>query len=61
MSRADRSQYAETVTALSEGELQTVLSAAEPPVCLLGGWAVHLAVTNGFQAAHDRAYLRHGD
>lgn len=26
-------------------------------VCLLGGWAVHLTVTNGFQAAHDRAYI----
>lgn len=57
MSKADRSQYAETVTALSEGELQTVLAAAEPPVCLLGGWAVHLVVTTGFQAVHDRAYI----
>ena len=42
MSRADRSQYAEAVTGLSEGELQDVLRVAEPPVCLLGGWAVHL-------------------
>jgi len=57
MSNADRSQYAEPVTSLSEGELQDVLSAAEPPVCLLGGWAVHLQVTDGFQAAHDRAYI----
>jgi hypothetical protein len=37
MSNADRSQYAEPVTSLSEGELHDVLSAAEPPVCLLGG------------------------
>ena len=36
MSRADRSQYAEAVTGLSEGELQNVLRVAEPPVCLLG-------------------------
>jgi hypothetical protein len=57
MSNADRSQYAEPVTSLSEGELQDVLSAAEPPVCLLGGWAVHLQVTGGFQAAHDRSYI----
>ena len=57
MSNADRSQYAEPVTILSEGELQDVLSTAEPPVCLLGGWAVHLHVTDGFQDAHDRAYI----
>ena len=57
MSDADRSQYAEPVTTLSEGELQDVLSAAEPPVCLLGGWAVHLHVTDGFQDAHDRTYI----
>lgn len=57
MSKADRSQYAKTVTALSESELQAVLSVAEPPVCLLGGWAVYLAVTNGFQEVHDRAYI----
>lgn len=57
MSNADRSQYAEPVTTLSEGELQDVLSAAEPPVCLLGGWAVHLQVTGGFQDAHGRTYI----
>lgn len=57
MSNADRSQYAEAVTRLSKGELQAVLGAAEPPVCLLGGWAVNLHVTTGFQEAHDRAYL----
>lgn len=57
MSKADRGQYAETVTQLSEGELQDVLSVAEPPVCLLGGWAVHIHVTNGFRAAHERDYI----
>lgn len=40
MSRADRSQYAQAVTDLSEDELQDVLRVAVPPVCLLGGWAV---------------------
>ncbi|MFQ3293190.1 MAG: hypothetical protein ACI8VE_000247 [Natrialbaceae archaeon] len=57
MSNADRSQYAEAVTRLSEGELRDVLSATEPPVCLLGGWAVHLHVTEGFRDAYDRSYI----
>jgi hypothetical protein len=57
MSSADRSQYAEAVTRLSEGELRDVLSASEPPVCLLGGWAVHIHVTEGFRAAYDRSYI----
>jgi len=57
MSNADRSQYAEAVTTLSEKELQDVISVAEPPTCLLGGWAVHLHVTNGFQEAHGRPYI----
>ena len=57
MSRADRSQYAEAVTGLSEGELQDVLRVAEPPICLLGGWAVHLQVTEGFRDTHGRDYI----
>jgi hypothetical protein len=57
MSRADRSQYAETVTSLSEGELQAILASAEPPVCLLGGWAVHLHVTDSFTAQQGRSYI----
>ena len=57
MSNADQSQYAEAVTTLSEGELQDVIAVAEPPACLLGGWAVHLHVTDGFQEAHRRPYI----
>lgn len=57
MSNADRSQYAETVTTLSEDELHGVISVAEQPACLLGGWAVHLHVTEGFQEAHGRSYI----
>lgn len=57
MSNADRSQYAEAVTRLSEGELSDVLTTAEPPICLLGGWAVHLHVTDGFRDAYDRPYI----
>jgi hypothetical protein len=57
MSNADQSQYAEAVTTLSETELQDVVAVAEPPACLLGGWAVHLHVTDGFQEAHGRPYI----
>lgn len=57
MSNADRSQYAETVTTLSEEELHDIISVAEPRICLLGGWAVQLHVTDGFQEAHGRSYI----
>jgi hypothetical protein len=57
MSRADRGQYAEAVTGLSEGELQDVLRVAEPPICLLGGWAVHRQVTEEFRDTHGRDYI----
>jgi len=52
-----RQYYVPQVTELSEQELQAVFEAAEPPVCLLGGWAVHLHVTPGFQAEHSREYI----
>ena len=48
MSNADQSQYAEAVTTLPESELQDAITVAEPPACLLDGWAVHLHVTGGF-------------
>jgi hypothetical protein len=57
MSNADRSQYADAVTTLSEAQLQEVISVAEPPICLLGGWAVHLHVNEGFRDAHGRSYI----
>ncbi|PGF14564.1 hypothetical protein CP556_20910 [Natrinema sp. CBA1119] len=57
MSSGDRSQYVDAVTTLSERELQDIMAAASPPVCLLGGWAVHLHVTEGFRAAYDRPYI----
>jgi len=52
-----RQYYIPQVTTLSEQELQAVFEAAEPPVCLLGGWAVHLHVNPGFHAEHDREYI----
>jgi hypothetical protein len=52
-----RQYYVPQVTELSEQELQAVFEAAEPPVCLLGGWAVHLHVNPGFQSEHGREYI----
>jgi len=45
------------VTKLSEKELQSVFTVAEPPICLLGGWAVHLHVNSGFTQSHGREYI----
>jgi len=57
MSDADRGQYAEAVTSLSEAELEEVVSVAQPPVCLLGGWAVHLHANDGFRETQGRPYI----
>ncbi len=52
-----RQYYVPQVTELSEQELQAVFEAANPPVCLLGGWAVHLLVSPGFHSEHGREYI----
>lgn len=52
-----RQYYVPQVTELSERELQAVFEAAQPPVCLLGGWAVHLHVSTGFHSEHGREYI----
>ena len=52
-----RQYYVPQVTELAEQELQAVFEAAEPPVCLLGGWAVHLHVNPGFHSEHGREYI----
>ena len=52
-----RQYYVPQVTALSEQELQAVFEAAQSPVCLLGGWAVHLHVSPGFHSEHGREYI----
>jgi hypothetical protein len=57
MSDADRSQYSDEVTEFSESELQQLLEVTSPPVCLLGGWAVHLHVTEAFEAENGREYI----
>lgn len=52
-----RQYYVPQVTELSEQELRAVFGVAEPPVCLLGGWAVHLHVNPGFQSEHGHEYI----
>ena len=57
MSDADRSQYSDEVTEFSESELQQLLEVTSPPASLLGGWAVHLHVTEAFEAENGREYI----
>jgi hypothetical protein len=52
-----RQYYVPQVTELSEQQLESVFEVVEPPVCLLGGWAVHLHVNPGFQSEHGREYI----
>lgn len=52
-----RQYYVDAVTDLSEQELRPVCRTVEPPACLLGGWAVHLHVNDGFEAEHGRGYI----
>ena len=52
-----RQYYAQQVTELSEQQLESVFEKVEPPVCLLGGWAVHLHVNPGFQSEQGREYI----
>lgn len=52
-----RQYYVPQITELSEQELQEVFEKVEPPVCLLGGWAVHFHVNPGFQSEHGRDYI----
>lgn len=49
--------YTPSVTDYSETELQRVFEIVEPPVTLLGGWAVHLNVVERFQADEGRPYI----
>lgn len=50
MSDTDSIHYTDEITTFSENELERLLGLAAPPVCLLGGWAVHLHVTEPFEA-----------
>lgn len=51
------SQYTNEITNISEQELKPVFKLAESPVCLIGGWAVHIHVNKEFQKQHSRQYI----
>lgn len=57
MSDAAQSRYDPEVTSFSENELQRLLEVSNPPICLLGGWAVHIHVTDDFEAVQGRPYI----
>ena len=57
MNETDRIHYTPEVTAFSENELERLLGLASPPVSLLGGWAVHIHVTEAFENEYGRSYI----
>lgn len=57
MSDTDRIHYTDDITGFSESELERLLGLVAPPVCLLGGWAVHIHVTEAFEAEYGRSYI----
>lgn len=57
MTNTDRSHYIDEITAFSENELERLLGVVAPPVCMLGGWAVHIHVTDAFETEYDRTYI----
>jgi hypothetical protein len=57
MSRAEQAQYANEVTELSQRQLRSVFDVVVPPICLLGGWAVHFHVNEAFEDAIGRPYI----
>lgn len=52
-----RQYYVDDITDISERELLPLCHTIVPPACLLGGWAVHLHVNDGFQHAYGRDYI----
>lgn len=42
---------------ISQRYMQTVISKLREPICILGGWAVYLAVGENFRREHGRDYL----
>ena len=49
-----RQYYVDQIMEFSERELESVAEAAEPPFCLLGGWAVYCHANTGFEEEHGR-------
>lgn len=52
-----RQYYVDEITDISEQELRPLCQIVEPPACLLGGWAVHLHVDDGFRDSYGRGYI----
>jgi hypothetical protein len=52
-----RQYYVDAITDVSEQELRPLVQTVEAPSCLLGGWAVHLHVNDGFRAEYGREYI----
>lgn len=49
--------YTDDITDISERELLPLCRTIAPPACLLGGWAVHFHVNDGFEEAYGREYI----
>lgn len=52
-----RQYYVDEITSISEQELRPLCQMVASPACLLGGWAVHMHVNNGFRDAYGREYI----
>ncbi len=52
-----REYYVNRIIQISEQELEKVLEVIEPPAALIGGWAVHMHVNDGFKAETERNYI----
>ena len=52
-----RQYYVDNITDISERELLPLCRTIVPPTCLLGGWAVHFHVNDGFQQVYGREYI----
>ncbi|KXB05655.1 hypothetical protein AKJ50_00315 [candidate division MSBL1 archaeon SCGC-AAA382A13] len=52
-----RGHYIDQIIQLSEQELEKILKAVKPPAALIGGWAVHFHVDDGFRKDQGREYI----
>lgn len=49
--------YNRNITDYSKRELKNVISAGNPPICLVGGWAVYFHVNVDFKKNQNREYI----
>lgn len=52
-----RQYYVDEITDISEQELRPLCQTVVPPACLLGRWAVHFHVNDGFRSEYGREYI----